>query len=290
VLYSFYAVVATILVTKARAPWKWRLLTPPAIIAALPAIGYAALKFGEAGVDVLKSLRPLIVSLMPGQQEYLERLKVMRQTLSNELMAIINEFGPKLYDDFDKNRVLFPSSSVPMSSGKPGLRRMKSGAAMLEAQENLLSHPMNWLDERLFGWSRSAGRGTSAWAGSLPRSRDVSRAASPEVSDDEDTGDYDNVLGILRLDDGKATPNRAGSRSQHGSYADLQKLRTFGAQGQSPNRPTQPGSPRRERKASLSDRVTVERISALDPRDQFKDCTEDINNEIRKNKPSTLEE
>lgn len=42
------------------------------------------------------------MSLMPGQQKYLERLKVMRQTLSNELMDIINEFGPKLYDDFDK--------------------------------------------------------------------------------------------------------------------------------------------------------------------------------------------
>ena len=39
---------------------------------------------------------------MPGQQRYLERLKVMRRTLSNELMEIINEFGPKLYDDFDK--------------------------------------------------------------------------------------------------------------------------------------------------------------------------------------------
>jgi len=54
VLYSFYAVVATILVIKTKAPWKWRLLTPPLTIAALPAIGYAALKFGEAGVDVLK--------------------------------------------------------------------------------------------------------------------------------------------------------------------------------------------------------------------------------------------
>jgi hypothetical protein len=39
---------------------------------------------------------------MPGQQQYLERLKVMRRTLSNELMDIINEFGPKLYGDFDK--------------------------------------------------------------------------------------------------------------------------------------------------------------------------------------------
>jgi len=235
------------------------------------------------------------VSLVPGQQQYLERLKVMRRRLSNELMDVINEFGPKLYDDFDKNRVLLPSSSVPMSSGKAGLWQRESGAAAVEAQENLLSHPMNWLDERLFGWSRSAGRGTSAWAGPQPRSRDVSRSASPEVSDDEDTGDYDNVLGILHSDDGRASPSRAGLRSQHGSYADLQKLRMSVAQGQSHSRPTPPGSPtegslhRRQRRASLSDRVTVGRIGALDPREQFKDCTEDINNEIRRNKPSRLE-
>ncbi|KAI0302000.1 glycerol-3-phosphate O-acyltransferase [Russula brevipes] len=256
VLYSFYAIVATMLVIKARAPWKWRLLTPALTFVALPTIGYAALKFGEAGMDVLKSLRPLIVSLVPGQQQYLERLKVMRRRLSNELMDVINEFGPKLYDDFDKNRVLFPSSSVPMSSGKAGLWQRESGSAAVEAQENLLSHPMNWLDERLFGWSRSAGRGTSAWAGPQPRSRDVSRSASPEVSDDEDTGDYDNVLGILHSDDGRASPSR--------------KLRMT-------------------RRASLSDRVMVGRIGALDPREQFKDCTENINNEIRRNKPSRLE-
>lgn len=54
VLYSFYATIATILVIKAKYPWKWRLITPPLTIAALPAIGYAALKFGEAGMDVLK--------------------------------------------------------------------------------------------------------------------------------------------------------------------------------------------------------------------------------------------
>jgi glycerol-3-phosphate O-acyltransferase/dihydroxyacetone phosphate acyltransferase len=54
VLYSFYAAVATILVIKAKLSWKWRLITPPLTIAALPAIGYAALKFGEAGMDVLK--------------------------------------------------------------------------------------------------------------------------------------------------------------------------------------------------------------------------------------------
>ncbi|KAH9981321.1 glycerol-3-phosphate O-acyltransferase [Lactifluus volemus] len=270
-LYSVYAVVATILVVKAHAPRKWRLLTPPLIITALPVIGYATLKFGEAGMDVLKSLRPLVLSLMPGKQHYLERLK---------LMDIINEFGPKIYDDFDKNRVLFPSSSVPMSSGRPGLWQQENGAAAGESQENLLAHPMNWLDERLFGWSRSASHGTSAWAGPSPRSRDISRATSPEVSDDEDSGDYDNVLGILRSDDGHASPNRRRSRSQHGATI------YWPAQ---PASPTEGGPHRRERRASLSDGVTVERISALDPREQFKDCTEDINNEIRKKKHSVLE-
>ena len=39
---------------------------------------------------------------MPGQQQYLKRLKLMRQTLSTELMDVINEYGPKLYDDFDE--------------------------------------------------------------------------------------------------------------------------------------------------------------------------------------------
>jgi hypothetical protein len=53
---------------------------------------------------LFRSLRPLVLSLMPGKQHYLERLKVMRQSLSNELMDIIDEFGPKIYDDFDKVR------------------------------------------------------------------------------------------------------------------------------------------------------------------------------------------
>jgi glycerol-3-phosphate O-acyltransferase/dihydroxyacetone phosphate acyltransferase len=49
-----------------------------------------------------RSLRPLIVSLLPGQQKHLDRLKRMRNEISNELSDVVNEFGPKLYDDFDK--------------------------------------------------------------------------------------------------------------------------------------------------------------------------------------------
>jgi hypothetical protein len=51
-----------------------------------------------------RSLRPLIIALIPGQQRSLDKLKTMRLRLANEVAAVINEFGPKLYDDFDEVR------------------------------------------------------------------------------------------------------------------------------------------------------------------------------------------
>jgi len=54
ILYSLYAMLATIVAIKAGAPLKWRIWTPFLVMIALPIIGYFALKFGEAGMDVLK--------------------------------------------------------------------------------------------------------------------------------------------------------------------------------------------------------------------------------------------
>ena len=83
----------------------------------------------------------------------------MRARLSNELAEVINEFGPKVYDDFDQvsantptyqcailtscqMRILVPSAAVPPSSGSPGLWRRKSSTGAVDAQGNLLAHPM----------------------------------------------------------------------------------------------------------------------------------------------------
>lgn len=59
VLYSFYAILAAVVATKAGAPLKWRIWTPFIILMILPMVGYAALKFGEAGMDVLKYVHSL---------------------------------------------------------------------------------------------------------------------------------------------------------------------------------------------------------------------------------------
>ncbi|KAG8835870.1 hypothetical protein FRC17_000420 [Serendipita sp. 399] len=247
ILYSFYAVLATVVAVKAGAPMKWRIWTPFLTIAGLPIVGYFALKFGEAGMDVLKSLRPLVISLIPMQDKQLDKLKEMRRELQKEVSETIEEFGPKLYEDFDEWRMLPPTSSVPASGETLGLYRRKVHTGTIDGQGSLLVHPMTWLDERLFGWSRSAKRGTSAWGGG-GISGATSRVGSPDVSDDEDHGDYDNVLGYLPSIVGDAMNGLGLTRSKtprslRGSFADLPSVRRAEEERARSSKRSQPPSP-----------------------------------------------
>ena len=239
-------------------------------------------------------------------------------------------------------RILVPSSTAPPSSGQPGIWRRKSATGGVDAQGNLLVHPMvslprntaqpspcysysciplsqTWLDERLFGWSRSARRGTSAWAGS--RSHEVSRAATPDVSDEEDAPDYDDFLNVPGGGDYSLASR---PRSQRSSYADLQRLRAAngsgvalqplspaiattsaladdeanglhfrggpqngGGGGNSGQGGATHGSPSRPRKPSLSDNVPVEVIGQVDREEPFRDATTDLNAEMKKRRESS---
>ena len=49
-----------------------------------------------------RSLRPLVVALVPGQQRLLDQLKATRLRLANEVADLINEYGPKMYENFDE--------------------------------------------------------------------------------------------------------------------------------------------------------------------------------------------
>lgn len=71
-----------------------------------PTITYAALRFGEVGMDILKSLRPLALSLNPSSSNTLHKLRVMRADLVRDLNDVINELGPEMYPDFDHARIV----------------------------------------------------------------------------------------------------------------------------------------------------------------------------------------
>jgi len=150
---------------------------------------------------------------------------------------------------------------------------------------------MTWLDERIFGWSRSAKRGTSAWGGG---SEHPSRAASPSLSDDEETGDYDDVIGLLSPPEEQLS-NNGKPRSRQSSYADLQRLRMAPLSkiqtSQIPpvdmstaddSSPTQLHQRIRSRRPSLSKDVAVSRIAAEDPYKTFPEATQNLNEEKTK--------
>jgi len=108
---------------------------------------------------------------------------------------------------------------------------------------------------------------------------DMSRINTPDDSDEEDTGDYDNVVGLVG---DEHTPASYKSRSRQSSYADLQRLRMAPliSQTRTENEDSHTRLPHRTRRASLSDGVAVTRIAAMDPEESFSAATQDLNDEI----------
>jgi glycerol-3-phosphate O-acyltransferase/dihydroxyacetone phosphate acyltransferase len=147
---------------------------------------------------------------------------------------------------------------------------------------------MTWIDERLFGWTRSAKRGTSAWCGVDDPSR--ANTPAPDETDEEDVGDYDNVVGLIPAND-----DQDKTRSRQNSYADLQRLRLNPASATHPSKSDAKSSNiqnvdrqhdqleessrllHRPRRPSLSDDVPVERIAAIDSSMVFSEATESLN-------------
>ncbi|KAH8661689.1 hypothetical protein BGZ60DRAFT_90982 [Tricladium varicosporioides] len=65
----------------------------------LPSITYASLVFGEQGMDILKSLYPLLLLLSPTSSHIVERLRDERLGLVLEVRELVDRFGPELFPD-----------------------------------------------------------------------------------------------------------------------------------------------------------------------------------------------
>lgn len=67
---------------------------------------FAALRIGEIGMDVMKSLPPLFKALDPRSSSTLARLQKHRKELSGKVTDVINSLGPEVFPDFDANRIV----------------------------------------------------------------------------------------------------------------------------------------------------------------------------------------
>ncbi|KAH3668316.1 hypothetical protein OGAPHI_002070 [Ogataea philodendri] len=99
-LYVFYSALGTVLIKR-----YWELSERSAItifclfylFSAM--ITYSALIFGDKGMDLFKSIRPLWLALV--NKQGLSKLRAKRRELSLEITEVINEYGPQLFPDFN---------------------------------------------------------------------------------------------------------------------------------------------------------------------------------------------
>lgn len=111
ILYNFYTILLTYWTYRNRVQgyvpvWVplWAVVVSGYIV--FPAITFAALRFGEVGMDIIKSLRPLLVALNPTSSGTIHKLRQRRKELSAEVTDLINTLGPEMFPDFDSSRII----------------------------------------------------------------------------------------------------------------------------------------------------------------------------------------
>ena len=106
-----------------------------------PSVTFAALRFGEIGMDILKSIRPLVLSLNPTSANTLHRLREKREQLSKDVTDVINTFGPELFPDFDHTRIVADPFHEGVASGSSSPRTPKSPWSHSRASSSDTSFP-----------------------------------------------------------------------------------------------------------------------------------------------------
>lgn len=125
-LYAFYTALLTYWTYRNRVQGLMPEWIPLWMVVAFgvvffPSITFAALRFGETGMDIFKSLRPLVLSLNPTSANTLVKLREERARLSAEVTDVINELGPEMFPDFDSTRIIadpFREGGTPPTSPK----------------------------------------------------------------------------------------------------------------------------------------------------------------------------
>lgn len=69
-------------------------------------VTFAALRIGEIGMDIVKSLPPLFIALNPSSSKNIVRLRQRREALSAKVTEVVNKLGPEVYPDFDADRIV----------------------------------------------------------------------------------------------------------------------------------------------------------------------------------------
>lgn len=151
-LLLFYMIIGTWWSYKNRVhgyvpDWMPLPLVPVTALFLLPSICYASLRFGEIGMDIVKSLRPILISLSPTSGNALVKLRERRRALQAEVTELINTLGPEMFPDFDAARIVSNPFQYEATISQRHHRRTDSERSALTG-ESMISAPPSPEQER----------------------------------------------------------------------------------------------------------------------------------------------
>ncbi|MCJ1312193.1 hypothetical protein MMC25_005867 [Agyrium rufum] len=171
-LYALYTIIITYWTYRNRVQgyipqWVPLWLVSISSIIFLISVTFAALRFGETGMDIFKSLRPLMLSLNPTSANTFYKLRKTREKLSADVTDIINTLGPEMFSDFDHARIV----ADPFQEGaifEPGAPRSPTSSGRAN-RPNHSESPRTNLSRRSTGADAASIGGGSSVHGNLPR-------------------------------------------------------------------------------------------------------------------------
>lgn len=176
-LYAFYTILLTWWTYRNRVQglvpnWVPLWLVVVFAMVFFPSITFAALRFGETGMDIFKSLRPLLLCLYPTSANTLVKLRAKRAKLSADVTDVINTLGPEMFPDFDSSRIVAdPFRDDHLNQSPASSRRTRTDGDIF-ADGFLPSSP-----SRNYTTDASIGGGSSA-QGHLPRNESFGNLAN----------------------------------------------------------------------------------------------------------------
>lgn len=96
------------------------------------------MRLSDIAIDVLKSTRPLIVSL-GNVLSSSEPLREMRGDLQKRIREIVDELGPQVFPDFEEIRELNKPREPPSAASSPSTNFNRSAADKLGRGQNIES-------------------------------------------------------------------------------------------------------------------------------------------------------
>jgi hypothetical protein len=110
-LYFIYSCIVAIVISQFDVPSHWKWLAPLLTFLLLPIMSYIGVHIFESGLQVYRSLKPLILAILPSSHSPAEQLRKMRNEIQGSVNDVIYELGPHFLPDFQQRMAHYESDS-----------------------------------------------------------------------------------------------------------------------------------------------------------------------------------